>query len=230
MNARELDFLSKFKKAGMQEAKVSTTIVDEEEFIIDPNIWIPIFSSKLVDKLAYKNKYLSESLKLTEDEVVKLSLFAIKTRIDYCNGKKVSRAQMNQLFIPVWIEAVISKIGIIELQDYGLKLIPVCDVDVISYEEAVKISSRLKQTRVDLAITDSWLDSSRLGDVEVMSMVIIDDLVKGMTPNSGKYAFLTSFLHATIRNDSLLKTLFRVSYGSAKQFDTQFELYLDEVI
>lgn len=212
------------------KVQIATSELEEVYVTLNPELWSVQFSEALVNKVADSNHELSKNLKLLVEEVNQLMKYAIKTRVDYVHGRKVNKANNNELYVPVWVEMIISKIGIVELPEYGIKVIPVYEDDVISYEEAVRISSRIKRAIRHIAIVNNWLDSDRKGDPDVMTLVLVDEVIKGWKADSGAQAYISVFLGARLREESLFKSLFRVNYGSIRQFDTQFQLYLSEVI
>lgn len=143
---------------------------------------------------------------------------------------------MKQLYYPVWIEHVVSMIGRCFDKERGLILVPqlevtpeekslfydlvgieVSDDFSINYVDMVKVFNQVSNTlelfsEHGLAIVDRVLPKTNDGDLEVMSMIVVDGVVKSYIKGHPAKSYIASFMQSTLKDLINWKAMYRFQY------------------
>lgn len=140
------------------------------------------------------------------------------------------RHQVNNLNYPFWIEHVVAQVGIAVDYDYGLKFVP----QLILNEEVQLTLSREKIIDIHhllgayeehgLAVVTNVLPKGTEGNIDVMAMTIIEDIVKSYKHLHPAGSYVAAFLGNKIAQAKEWSALFRVSYEEVEYIKTQFQI------
>jgi hypothetical protein len=142
------------------------------------------------------------------------SLFIIRIKSIQDGGFKDWR-QARLLFIPAWIQMVISQYGILNKPEHGIRIVPTIE-ETVNITELLRISGILS-TFVDdgMFMVKDGFPRSNDGDQDVMMMAVFDNQVRGIIrsdePNP-LAQLVAAFTSAKIEQDTTFKALYRISY------------------
>jgi len=140
-------------------------------------------------------------------------------RIDFVNrDKKYAKYDLRSYAVPAFLAAYLLGIGRVEDHDFGLLLIPKCEVpsDMLTPDEMYRFSRQIRALRDAFRPVD--FPSDRVGNLEFMSKFTLDEAVKSYRPRDHIVsAFMASVIRKTIRDDVIL-VLTTVTYGDAGIF------------
>lgn len=172
-------------------------------------------------ELQRRNPRKLDSTSLTIDELTHYfeSLFFIRIKSVNEGGFKQWR-QAKLLYIPAWIQLIISQYGILYQPQFGLKIVPFVEQSDINFDTLLDISSRLSSFSDDgMFLTKDAFPREVEGDKDVMTMAVIENEVRGIirsdTP-SPIAQMVTAFTQAQIDKDITLRALYRISYDEVE--------------
>lgn len=159
------------------------------------------------------NPLRAEQVGLTAEEVTKYSRYLLKMRVDSVVGECADFRKLKCLYIPVWIQYNLAMIGEVIIRDKGLRLIPVMNEEVISYQDALKISEKIGMFEDDLQIVQDAMPRSSSGNRDVMSTALIAGYVRGLEKVEHVSAtYVTAFLGMKLKEEMAFQVLYRVQY------------------
>jgi hypothetical protein len=147
----------------------------------------------------------------------------LKELKDYCNYLLTERIKcvelrcpewrkLKVLWIPSFIQYVLSCVGEVIVRDYGIKFIPtVTEESSLSYDEAVLISDKIGAFEEKLQMVRDAMPRGVEGDSEVMSCAIIESYVRSWKKvTHPSFTYVSAFLDAHLKNEIALKALYRI--------------------
>lgn len=161
---------------------------------------------------AAKDEYLP-----TEQEMIDYVAFILEQRILCVHGKCTLWRKLKQLWIPSWIQFCITNIGEVRLKEFGLVLTPEWKPTdgrpALTFEQALIISEKIGMYSDRLSMVRDGFPRSIDGDVEVMSMVVIDGQVRSFkSDNHPLFSYVSGFLNMRLVRETVFKSLYRMSY------------------
>jgi len=159
-------------------------------------------------------KLESSELSVEELETYFKSLFIIRIKSLGISGFKEWR-QARQLYIPAWIQLIISKYGVLNKPEFGIRIVPTID-GTVNVNDLLVTSNKLSSFVDDgMFMVKDGFPRETEGDVDVMMMAVFENQVRGIIrpDNPSPLAQLvTAFTNAKIEQDTTLKALYRISY------------------
>lgn len=140
------------------------------------------------------------------------------------------RHQVNNLNYPFWIEHVVAQVGIAVDYDYGLKFVPQLllteEVNLhLDRDKIIAIHHLLgAYEEYGLALVTNVLPKGTEGNIDVMAMTIIEDIVKSYKHLHPAGSYVAAFLGNKIAQQKEWSSLFRVSYEEVEYIRTQFQI------
>lgn len=207
------------------DTKVTTNSLEKIHVAIDPKVMIGNFAQSYRNELRRRNfeKYDSDPLTVEEfnlyfQRLVKLRIMSVE---DDCPDWRQAR----QLYIPSWIEAVISMLGKVVDTERGMVIIPSFELEWTyrdkkidgskgTIDEMLDFSLRLGSFREDgLVLHKDAFPRVPDGDKDVMMMAIIDGYVKSQLKVAHPIAgYIAGFLGMKLQQEQTFKLLYRVRY------------------
>lgn len=203
-NFKALNFETKPTGAPMQ-------VVDID---LDPELMVKDFATAYERELFRRNANRAEREKLTAAELYTYFQGLIAIHLEHDNvGTVKDWRKAKELYIPAWIQHVLSQVGTYVDPIRGLKFVPhiKCQYDM---KVMLEISDRLGAFRVDgLKIFKDAFPRNPEGDAEVMSMIIAEDCVRSMSPDAHpSSSYVAAFLGFKLREEMALLMMYRVKY------------------
>lgn len=160
------------------------------------------------------NPLLAEQVQLTDSEVEQYCYFLLQRRVECCTGKCSDFRLLKSLYIPVWIQYNLAMIGNVTNRQYGIKLVPEYDgPEVITFEEAAKISDKIGAFENDLQLVKDAFPRSDEGDKDVMSTALIADYTRSIQPvEHVASTYVSAFLGMKLKEEIEFARLYRIQY------------------
>lgn len=192
--------------------KVSTVALDEVIVIIDPTAMIGDFAQAYADELFRRNPMRAEAVACSKEELFSYFQALIAIRVESVNGTCRNWREVKQLYIPSWIEAVISKIGKVVDVERGILFKPTFS---FSYEmdQLFATSTKLASFLADgVTMHKDAFPRDNEGDKDVMMMAIIEKFIMSISVTHPFASYVAAFLGLKLRQEEALKVLYRVRY------------------
>lgn len=200
---------------------------DFEEIVIsiNPSDFLEGYSRAFISEAQRLNPLMFEAHPLTEEEITSYSTYLISERINSVHHRCPNWKNLKLLWIPDWIQYVISLIGTFTNYEFGLKFIPVMDESIkpISIQEAYEISKKLSLFSNTLGMHRDAMPRGDEGDEDVMSCALISNRIratKRLTHPESSY--VAAFAGLTLRKEAALNILYRVSYDDINYIRNDF--------
>lgn len=157
-----------------------------------------------------------EATQLSIDELDEYfrGLFIIRIKSLHNGGFKDWR-QAKLLFIPAWIQLIISKYGVLNKPEFGLRIVPTIEAE-ININNLLITSQKLSSFTDDgMFMVRDGFPRDNEGDIDVMMMAVFENQVRGIIrpDNPSPLAQLVAaFTNQKIEQDTTFKALYRISY------------------
>jgi hypothetical protein len=141
--------------------------------------------------------------------------------------------QAKILYIPTWIQFVISKIGTVWDVAHGRKFIPTFageDVKREDMDALIQTSNKIRQFMDDgLTMHKDAFPRDTEGDLDFMSYAIIDNYVKSVDKDAHPIAsYVAAFVGMKLQEEAAFKILYSVRYDDVDFIKSQ--LFADDTI
>jgi len=208
----QVDVASSFGEYGLDQptAKELLTIAVE----ISAESLLADYARAFVLECARLNPLLAKEIKLTPDEILTYCEFLVQRRISIVDETITDFHKIRQLLIPYWIETCLAQIGHVWIRDLGYLLVPAYRKEVITFEQAKKISDRLSYFEDKLEIAARVMPKQREGSPDVMTLALVAAEVSGINKKATPQGVVISrFLGLKLLQESTFEILYRVNYG-----------------
>lgn len=195
----------------------TTSEFDEIHVQIDSNVMIGDYATAYYRELSRRNPARLEATGLTEEDLLEYFCGILAIRVQSLNGQCKVWRQAKQLNVPSWIQFVISQIGVIRDVDRGLVITPTFEFDV-NIEKMLTISSELGIFTSDgVVMHRDAFPRGMEGDVDVMSMALINGYIKSMSKLAHPIAsYVSAFIGAKVVEEATFKMLYRIRYDDVR--------------
>lgn len=197
--------------------KPTTTSLDIIKVALDETIILKDFAKAYANELFRRNPAKAEEINLTASELQTYFTGIIAIRVKAIEGNCKDWRQAKLLAIPTWIQFVISQIGEVVDVERGLKFVPSFDREY-DINELLDVSTRLSSFSNDgVTMHRDAFPRDNEGDVDLMSMAIIDGYVKSMSATAHPItSYISAFLGAKLEEEAAFKILYRVRYDDVE--------------
>lgn len=181
--------------------------------------------AKAFVKEAYRVAPLkAEQVKISEEEVVAYATYLLTKRIECVNGMCPDFRLLKLLFIPSFIQYVLSMVGIVVNRAYGLKFTPIqSKPSKMTYDEAKVISEKIGAFIDDLQVVQDGMPRDNAGNPDVMSSALIAGYVRSFQKVEHPAAvYVTAFLNMRLKKETAFQALYRIQYEDYEFLATAF--------
>jgi len=195
--------------------KPTSVPLETVEVVVDGDNLIGNYGIAFINEATRVNPLKMEQVKLTSDEIMKYCRYLVHKRVQCVKMDCPDWRKLKVMYIPVFIQYVISMIGEVTIRDRGLKIVPITtsDEDPMTYEEALAVSEKIGSFMDDLQIVQDAMPRDRNGNVDVMSSALIAGYVKALKPVEHVVAtYVAAFLGMKLRQEAAFQVLYRVQY------------------
>jgi hypothetical protein len=203
------DFASlTFGTAGPVPAKLETIVVE-----IDPTIMVDQYAEAFSKETYRVAPLIAERVKLTPEEMKNYSRFILLQRVLSVKGECTLFRKLKPLYIPSFLQYAISMVGEVDIRSKGLRLVPSFDEEVITLEEALAISDKIKAFADYLQIVQDAMPRDAHGDVDVMSTALIAGYAMSIEKvEHESSAYVSAFLGFKLQEELAFRVLYRTQY------------------
>lgn len=202
-----------FKKMdyGTKPSGVKTVVIDLD---LDPELMVRDYAKAYAGELWRRNYNLARKIDLQENELYEYFVGILAIHLEKDNRGVVKEwREAKQLWLPAWIQHLLSQVGTYIDQIRGLKFIPHLD-HKWDIKQLLDVSDRLAPFReFGLQLFRDAFPRNTEGDPEVMSMIVAEDMVRSISPDAHpSSSYVAAFLGFKLREDLALLNLYRVEY------------------
>lgn len=210
---------------GFIPSSPSATEMEDVVVEINPTDFLEGYSRAFVYEAQRTNPIMFEAHPLTEEEVSAYSTFLINERINSVRNNCPNWKNLKLMWIPDWIQYVISLIGTFTNYEYGLRFLPVMDekVQVITIQEAFAISEKISKYSTSLGMHKDAMPRGDEGDEDVMSCALISNRVKATKKlTHPESSYVAAFAGLSLRKEAAMNVLYRISYDDINYIRNDF--------
>lgn len=195
--------------------KPTPVVTETIEVNMSADVMMDRYAKAFVTEAIRKNPLLMERMNLTAEEVYQYCAFLLKERILFVKGQCPLFRKLKALYIPVWIQYILSCVGRVVIRNRGLVLMPIwkdSDQD-LTFEQALAISEKIGSLEDDLQIVQDGMPRTDSGDKDVMSSALIAGYIRSMNEVQHVSAtYVAAFANAQLEKETAFSALYRVQY------------------
>lgn len=205
---------TKFSQMDIGSTQPTAKSMDVVEVVVSSDGLLGDYARAFVREASRVNPDLAKQVKLTEDELVQYADYLLTMRIQSVNGTCNDFRRLKALYVPSFLQYVLSMIGIVIDRSYGLKLIPVMDKgSKMTLTQALCISEKIGSFENDLQIVLDAMPRDVFGDKNVMSTALIAGYVMSYQKVDHPAAtYVTAILKMKLRQETSFTALYRIRY------------------
>jgi hypothetical protein len=209
---------------------VPTTVGSTDILVeLNPDFMFGDFAEAYVQECFRRNPIRANEVKITSEELKEYiqGILAIHIENDHHECKNWRNAK--QLYIPTWIQFIISKVGTVWDYNSGRKFVPQFNHEY-DMENLIKTSNKLRMFIADgISMRKDAFPRDTEGDLDFMSYAIINDYVVGINKDQHPIAsYVAAFLGFQLQKEAAFSILYSVRYDDINFIRSQ--LFADDTI
>lgn len=178
------------------------------------------FNHAFVEEARRKNPLMADSVGLTEEELENYENFLLKNRVDIVNMESKNFRQLKRLAMPCFVERALTDVGEVVLRDRALDIHPVFVGEVkIDLSEAIAISNKIEAFYNDLAVVEGAMPADPNGNVEVMTLALIEGWVMGMGDYNDPLVEYICYALGLMMDETEFNSLYYMRYDDVKTIE-----------
>lgn len=164
------------------------------------------------------NPERAKQVMLDETELVEYAEYLLAKRIEIVQNKCPDYRHLKSLYIPGFLQYVLSLVGEVTDRSFGLKMVPVLDApSKMTFQQALRISDKIGSFERDMSVFLDAMPRSSEGDMQVMSTALIDGFVRSFKRDiHPAVTYVTAFLGMKLRQEAAFRVLYRVQYDDVE--------------
>ena len=210
--------------------KPTTATLETINVIVEPQIFVGDYAKAYCSELERRNPDRFDATDINQEELNSYFLGLIGIRLDQIQGNCKVWRQAKELYIPSWIQFILSGIGIVTDYTRGLILNPKFS---ISYDIDVMLdtSNKLRVFSSDgVSMHKDAFPRDIEGDPDMMGMAIINGYVQSMSeiPHPIQ-SYVAAFLGLRLEEEANYKMMYRIRYDEVN-FIKQMLMHEEAII
>lgn len=204
-----------FRNVNFETGGPSPIKTEEIKVSISSNVLVENYCAAFIHEAARKAPLIAErDGALTKQELIDFSNYLMTQRVKAINLDCPDWRKLKLLWIPSFIQYVLSCVGIVQDREYGLKFVPVMEnPSTMTFDVALNISNKIEEYVDYLQMVQDAMPRGVEGDKDVMMSAIIDQYVRSYQKVSHPSAtYVAAFLNAKLVDELSFKALYRISY------------------
>lgn len=211
------DKFSKFLQMDLGTTRPTSVENQDVEVELSANDMVGNYAKAFVNECYRLNPLRMEQIDKDgkfQDELVEYVNYLFAKRIECVNSECKDWRKLKNLWIPSFVQYVLSQVGLVELRDYGITIKPVMKEEChMTLEEAYQVSAKIKMFQNELQMVEDAMPRSKYGNVDVMSCALIGDYVRSMkVVDHVSSTYVAAFANMQLRKESAFEALYRVQY------------------
>lgn len=171
------------------------------------------FAKAFVAEAERKAPLKFDRVGLTVNEVTSYCTYLLSQRVMSVNDHCRDWRKLKNLWIPSFVQYVMSQIGKVVVRQFGLTFMPVMDQSTMTFDDALAISEKIAYFEDDLQMVRDAMPRGVDGNIDVMSTALIAGYIRStrvVEHVSSTYA--AAFLNLKLKQESAFQALYRVQY------------------
>lgn len=202
-----------YSSLDLGTAKFSVAPYDIIHSVIDPTTMVDGYAKAILDEAERMNPLTFDRVGLTEDELRRYLRFLLEQRVKSVEGTCHLWSKLKALWIPSFIQYVLTMIGVVDIKTSGLRIIPTIEEQGVTFEEALAVSDKLQYFEGELAMVKDAMPRGPEGDKDTMSTALIAGYMKSIAPVEHPIAtYAAAFLGLKLAEEQTFQVLYRVQY------------------
>lgn len=187
------------------------------EVTVDLDLMVDDYGKAFSNELYRRNPVRAESIGLTAGDLSTYFKSLIALRIDQINGEKKDWRKAKALYVPAWIEFVMTSVGEIYDTDRGFRILPVCSYEY-DLDSMLDISSKLRAFKADgVTLLQDVMPRTAEGDYDTMTMILVNNFVYSMKSDAHPiHSYVAAYLGLKLKEDTAFSALYRVRYDDVE--------------
>lgn len=212
------------------DTKPTSVKMDVATVEVHPEFMIADFAKAYVRELTRRNPIRYQASGLTVEDLDAYFQALVVMRVQSINDAFPRWREAKLLNVPAWIEFVLTCVGEVMDTDRGLHIKVTCD-QTYDFAKALDVSEKLRAFKADgVVLLKDVFPRTAEGDVETMTMAIIDNYVCSQTKEAHPIAsYVAAYLGFKLQEEVSFKMLYRVRYDDVDYIRTQL-LQSEEVV
>jgi len=203
----------KFQDIDLGTGLPTSVPMEIVEVEIQPSVLIGDYAIAFLKECERTQPLRATTHGLTKDEIFNYCVYLLDARIKSVTSYVPQFSRLKVLAIPAFIQYCLENVGKVVRNDVGLTMIPVlAESEVITYEEALRISDKISSFEDTLVILKDAMPRSPEGNQEVMSTALIAGYVRAQMKVSPVASYVSAFLGLNLRKENDFRILYRVQY------------------
>lgn len=213
-------------------AKPTPVSMETIEVVLSTDDLIDDYADTLVRTAYLRHPAAVDQAKLTTEEVERYFRFLIHKRIAITSELKEDTRGLQNLWIPCFLELVLTSLGRVSIPEIGVTLVPVEAEpydDTYTLQDAQETSFKLGALQRDLHMVSAAMPREKRGNLDVMMTALIQGHVRAIKEVDDPLApWLSRFIGLKLKEEVQFSALYRISYDSAELIKDS--LYLNDRI
>lgn len=167
-----------------------------------------------ISEIDMRTPLRGQQIALTEAELMEYLGYLLTVRCQYVRGEKVPWQELKLLWIPSFMQFVLSLIGEVEDREFGIKVVPFMDKESkLTLQKAITISEKLAVLQDDFDLVKDALPRTPVGNQSVMSSAVIGEYVRAYRKVEHPiYTYVAALLNMKLKEETALQSLYRFQY------------------
>lgn len=180
------------------------------------------YGKAFVKEAIRKNPELMTQVNLTEEEVANYCEYLLAQRISFLNDECKDWRKLKALYIPSYIQYVLSMVGEVNIRELGLLIKPSMEPKLqLTFDEALAISDKISFFVDDLQIVKDAMPRSTDGNVDVMSCALINGYVRALQQiQHPASTYVAAFMGMKLKEETAFQVLYRRQYDDVALIQT----------
>lgn len=184
---------------------------------ISPTQLLGDYAKAFVTEAKRKNPLTYNVVELTVDEMIEYVKYLLAKRVECVENRCNDFRLLKVLYIPSYIQYILSQIGEYFNREIGIKLMPTIDTKeakkIINYERALEISDKIRAFEDDLQMVKDAMPRDTQGNADVMSCALIADYVRAQHKvEHVASTYVAAFAGFKLEEELAFRVLYRIQY------------------
>lgn len=181
---------------------------------VQPEVMVDDYATAFVKECQRINPRRFEQAPISDEEMKKYCRYLLSQRIACIEDSCKDWRMLKNLYIPVFIQYAMSLVGVVDIKDKGLRLVPVMEEDEsMTLEEALDLSDRIGLFEHDVQVRKDAMPRSKDGDLDTMSCALIAGYIRSISAVDHPVAtYVAAFMGFELQKEQAFQVLYRVQY------------------
>lgn len=221
-----------FMSADLGTPKPTSVPMEVVEVKMSASDILNDFAKAFVKEAYRKDPLRAQQVELTTEEVVSYTDYLLCKRIQSVNGICEDFRALKNLWIPSYVQWVLTLIGEVYDRAHGLKFTPVYEGELElntkaanrdAYEKMLEISKKIAYFEDSVAILNDAMPRETSGNADFMSCALVAGYVRATkVVEHVAVTYAAAFANAQLKREAAFQALYRVQYDDVDFIQAAF--------